>query len=376
MNTKKPEISIVLPVYNVEEYLSQCLDSILHQTMNDFELICINDGSTDHSLKILEEYASKDERMQIYSQTNQSLGHARNTGMDIAQGKYLLFLDSDDFFDLDMLKKLHSKAEETDADFVLCQYYLYNSITGKTDKIMGLNKDILKECVVFSWKDFPDNLFEIARPNVWMRLYRKAFLDTANIRFQVIPNTEDVYFTSMGMVLGERISWLEDPLVYYRYGRKSSLESQKEDHPLCLIWAEKNLYDELNRRGIYQKIEKAYVNRAVDHSCWILDRFSAAPYSVAAVREVIVYDFIPNTSLLNYPDDYYKDINKVQRLRELINDTQYSIRKMNETYHELKGYKGMADSIQNSVSFRIGRIITFLPRKIRDLLKKRIGERK
>ena len=104
-----PQISVVLPVYNVEEYLRQCLDSLANQTFEDFEVICVNDGSGDSSLSILEEYASEDERFKIISQENKGLSGARNTGMDYIKGKYTIFVDSDDWLELNALEKLYNK---------------------------------------------------------------------------------------------------------------------------------------------------------------------------------------------------------------------------------------------------------------------------
>ena len=104
-----PEISVIMPVYNVEKYLRECLDSLLAQTFTDFEAICVNDGSTDGSPAILEEYAAKDNRIKIIDQPNSGAAKSRNNGMTIACGKYWMFLDSDDWFMPDMLFKLHQR---------------------------------------------------------------------------------------------------------------------------------------------------------------------------------------------------------------------------------------------------------------------------
>ena len=116
-----PQISVVLPVYNVEEYLRQCLDSLANQTFEDFEVICVNDGSGDSSLSILEEYASEDERFKIISQENKGLSGARNTGMDYIKGKYTIFVDSDDWLELNALEKLYNKIIALDSDILNCK---------------------------------------------------------------------------------------------------------------------------------------------------------------------------------------------------------------------------------------------------------------
>ena len=114
----QPNISIVIPVYNVEKYLRRCLDSIISQNLTNIEIICINDGSTDHSTEILEEYSQKDKRVIVLNQTNQGLSVTRNTGIKIANGEYVGFVDSDDFVDSDFFEKMYNTAVKLNADIV------------------------------------------------------------------------------------------------------------------------------------------------------------------------------------------------------------------------------------------------------------------
>lgn len=133
MLEKNPEISVIVPVYNVEKWLPKCLDSILGQTYGDFELILVNDGSTDGSLKICREYEVKDKRLRVINGPNRGSSAARNTGLEFAQGKWIIFCDSDDWWDLQLLEKLHTAAIENDADIAVCgavwEYENYNEVT-------------------------------------------------------------------------------------------------------------------------------------------------------------------------------------------------------------------------------------------------------
>ena len=126
-----PLVSVIIPVYNVEKYLNQCLDSVIAQTLTDIEIICVNDSSTDGSLGILEEYEKKDKRIRVVTQPNSGAGAARNRGLSMASGKYLSFLDSDDFFEPDMLELAYQKAEEDSADFVVFNSNQYYTDKGK-----------------------------------------------------------------------------------------------------------------------------------------------------------------------------------------------------------------------------------------------------
>ena len=117
------KISIVVPVYNVEKYLSKCLESLISQTLADIEIICINDGSTDKSLEILENYASKDNRVKIINQENQGVSTARNNGLACANGEYVTFVDSDDWLESNSCEELYNKAIQTNSDIVLFSHY-------------------------------------------------------------------------------------------------------------------------------------------------------------------------------------------------------------------------------------------------------------
>lgn len=116
------KISVIIPVYNAEKFLRQCLDSVLNQTLQNIEVICVNDGSSDKSGSILEEYGKKDNRIKVIDQGNQGLSGARNAGMKIANGEYLTFVDSDDWIDLDMLELLYTTANKENYDIVMCTY--------------------------------------------------------------------------------------------------------------------------------------------------------------------------------------------------------------------------------------------------------------
>ena len=121
------KFSVIIPVYNSEKYLKECLDSLVNQTFKDFEIICINDGSTDNSKKLLEEYANKDDRINVYSQENQGVGAARNYGMTLAKGKYINFLDSDDILSANALKSAYEFLEKhAEIDVVSIPIFFFN----------------------------------------------------------------------------------------------------------------------------------------------------------------------------------------------------------------------------------------------------------
>lgn len=159
------EISVIIPVYNSEEYLRECLDSILNQTFKNIEIICINDGSTDHSLKFLKDYQKKDSRLKIFNQENNGAASARNVGIKQSKGKYIYFMDSDDILELTALEELHTLAERKKLDLII--FKLINFDDGNRKKYMSdyYEMTFLKDLVgekVFNYNDIGEKLFKIA----------------------------------------------------------------------------------------------------------------------------------------------------------------------------------------------------------------------
>ena len=119
---QQPKVSIVVPIYNVESYLERCIQTLLNQTLKDIEIILIDDGSPDHCPQICNEYAQKDSRIKVIHKKNAGLGYARNSGLEIARGKYLAFVDSDDYVEANMYEILYNKIKDSNSDVVFCNY--------------------------------------------------------------------------------------------------------------------------------------------------------------------------------------------------------------------------------------------------------------
>ncbi len=137
-----PKVSVIIPVYNTEKYLRQCLDSVINQTLTDIEIICVNDGSTDNSTNILNEYANNDSRIIVLSQKNSGAAIARNNGINNAIGDYLYFIDSDDYVDTTFLEKMYSKSLKYNADICLCRRYNYDALR---DRLEQMNDALITE---------------------------------------------------------------------------------------------------------------------------------------------------------------------------------------------------------------------------------------
>lgn len=224
--SSEPKVSIVIPVYNTAPYLRQCLDSVVNQTLRDIEIICVDDGSTDGSLAILEEYAAIDQRVRILRQQNQYAGVARNNGMAVAMGKYLMFWDSDDYFDLTALEKMYDQCEADQADICVCGGKRYYEATGhEVETNAYLMPKRVPERLPFNRFTNQDYLFNFTTVMIWNKLYRRAFIEDEGLQFQAVRNGNDVYFSAAALCLADRITVVLEHLVTYRIGRDGSLVS-------------------------------------------------------------------------------------------------------------------------------------------------------
>lgn len=184
-----PLVSIVMPVYNVDKYLVQALDSLKNQTYKNFEVICVDDGSTDNSVSILKAYSNSDNRFSFVQQTNQYAGVARNNGMKYASGKYIMFLDSDDIFEKNMLSVLVKNAEKNNTDIIFFGFYHFKESIKKRS-LMGIPFTCKG---VTSAREHEKNLFQIGQAVPWNRFYNLEFVKKTGLQFQALQSNNDVF---------------------------------------------------------------------------------------------------------------------------------------------------------------------------------------
>lgn len=262
---EKIKLSVVVAVYNAENFLQQCLDSIINQTFKDIEVLCINDGSVDGSLAILESYGAQDSRIKVFSKDNEGLGaaSARNYGLEQACGQYILFLDSDDFFELDMFEHMVARAEETLADIVLCNGYEFDHKAKRRFKVSHiLETKLLPQKDVFSYKDCCDTIYRLSQGYAWNKLFRRSFIEKHNLRFQRVKFTDDAYFTFSLMVLAERITVVNKLFVNYRVNSGVSQSAGITDYPDSSYIPYVALKKSLQEWGIYNSVKVSFVNCA------------------------------------------------------------------------------------------------------------------
>lgn len=216
-------VSVVVPIYNVEQYLDRCIQSIQSQTYENLEIILVDDGSPDNCGKICDQYASKDQRVRVIHKKNGGLSDARNAGVKIATGKYLLFIDSDDFVAEDLVQKTVESAEEYHSDIVLFDYKRLES-DGAVEICSMIN---IPENQGFYMKDFPQILFKAI--SACNKLFRKDFLEKSKIEFPVGYYYEDLGSSPKYLLVAERISYVKEPFYNYVIHEGSIMSATKEE---------------------------------------------------------------------------------------------------------------------------------------------------
>ncbi len=261
-----PEISLIVPVYNVEKYLKQCIDSILVQTFSDFELICVNDGSTDNSGKILEEYKNRDIRIKIIDKKNGGLSSARNTGMKYAKGNFLCFIDSDDWIATDMLEKLHDNIMKFNSDIAMCAVNLFDEKNQCIQQDSYFNFSVFSKNYdnkIFSYEDTKSFIMDIP-VMAWNKIYRSSFLKTCDALFPENKIFEDGAFFFSIYFKTKRVSMLRNRLYYYRINRKNSILQKNGKNFLDIIDIVNLMFDELKQSSIFEDVKYAFYKRKAD----------------------------------------------------------------------------------------------------------------
>lgn len=251
-NQAQPKVSVIIPVYNVEKFLPQCLDSVVGQTLPDIEIICVDDGSSDSSLDILKKYAKKDKRIQIIQQQNKFAGEARNAGLAVANGEFLSFLDSDDFFEPEMLEEMYAKAIEDDADVVVCSYKKYDQTQERDTYQRKLNARMLKYAPIVP-EEFCDKLFNYCFPTPWTKLIRHDLFKKNNLRFENLKKCNDLTCVYLTMATARKISFVNKPFVHYRSNTGSQTSTDRFGKNEYFIHAVVALEKRLHELGLYDK---------------------------------------------------------------------------------------------------------------------------
>lgn len=278
---EKVKVSVIIPVYNAEPFLDDCLQTLLAQTLKEIEIICVNDGSKDRSLEILRRYEETDERMRVIDQENQGAGAARNAGLSIAKGEYLSFLDSDDFYERNMLERAYETAKNADADVCVFDADLYD-VTTKSYRpcTWAFRRQYFTDREVFCPQDSPynENIFRMFNGWPWDKLFKREFIEREGLLYQNLRTTNDMYFVFMALAKAKRVIPLDECLIHQRVNVGTSLSRTREKSWNCFYLGLQAMHEELKKSGMDKTFKKAFLNWTVNFSLWQLNNMKGVAY--------------------------------------------------------------------------------------------------
>jgi len=318
---RRPLVSIILPVYNVEEFIEQGMDSLIGQTLKRIEIIAVDDGSTDRSLEILKGYAARDSRVKVFTQKNKFAGAARNLGLSHARGEYVIFLDSDDFFEPDLAREAYLAAKRHKADVVLFGARHFNHTTKEFKEAKWLlNNHLAPKRQPFNYRRCPDTLYRITTPAPWTKMFRREFVQGWNLQFQRIQNANDLFFTYSALAMAQRIVTVNKALVNYRVGLQTNLQTTKKKYPFCFYDAYKAWHDKLADLGALDTLRRSYVNVALS-GCMHNLRSNKDLDVKRTVFDRLKEEILEALEIPGHPASYYDSAENYQDMLMILNGT-------------------------------------------------------
>lgn len=376
-----------MPVYNTEQYLEQCLASVINQTLHEIEIICVDDGSTDRSVEILKEYQEKDPRIQILYQKNSYAGVARNTGKAVAKGEYLVFWDSDDYFFPAALEKMYNQCKKDDADVCLCGGKQYLETEQKEIRYDNyLIKSRIPKEIPFNIRTAPEHILDMENMAPWNKMFRRAHIEKHQIDFKPVRNGNDVFFVTHAICLAEAITIVNEPLVCYRVNRPGALTSTRSadiEGPIA-TWVE--AAESLKSLGAFP--EQSFANRALASMLYTLKTIATSWPSFQAAFYRLQSGALEQMGITEREPGYYYSSWQEKCLQYLLHNTaeeflmQYLLitdnrltmalgreaavkTELQTVKAEKKRLQTENNKLKQKISYRIWRMITWLPRKIR-----------
>ena len=370
-----PKVSVIIQTYNVEPYLVECMESITRQTLKDIEIICINDGSTDGSLKILQEYAAKDDRIKIVDKENGGYGIGMNIGLDMATGEYIGILEPDDYVAITMYEDLYKVAKDSDLDFVKADFYRFQrGETGNMYLVYNhLSKNLEDYNKLFNPSETPEALLYIM--NTWSGIYKRDFIEKYGIRHNETPGAsfQDNGFWFQTFVYGKRAMIIDTP--YYRNRRDNPNSSVKNPEKVYCMNVE---YDHI--RDILMKDEEIWERFKYMYSVKKLHNYFA---TIRRISDEFKEEYIGRIS------EEFKRAQVKGELKEEVFDEklwkqlQLLMASPKKFYHEFviepqirananpdEDMRRELDDIKNSTTYKVGKALMYLPCHVKELIKR------
>lgn len=300
------EISVIIPVYNIQQHLRECLDSVLGQSYPHLQVICVDDGSTDESPAILAQYAQKDPRVQVIRQQNAGPGAARNTGLEAATGEYVIFLDSDDWFEPDFLEKMVDTAVREGADVAICRAVEFDTNSGRElPSEWMMKKQYLPGKLAFAPQEMADHLFQFTYGMPWDKFYRRELLTTSGIRYPALKNSEDLAFVYPTLLAAKRIAVVDEVLIHHRINRMASVSNSRCGQPEAPYEAFQIVKEYLEQHQLMDTYRRSFLNWAMEFLVWHISNMSQRDIQKQYLN-TLRHQWLPQLHFEEHPASYYE----------------------------------------------------------------------
>ena len=340
MESKK--ISIIVPVYNAEGYVSQAIESLMHQTLKDIEIILVNDGSIDKSKEICEEFLTKDNRIKLINKENGGLAEARNSGMKIATGKYIMFLDADDMFEVDSCENMYNAIEKSKANYVIGNYQMINEDGTRWDNTaFSMEK---YQDFELDKNDFKKSFF-VMNSTAWNKIYNAKFLRDNDITFKVPSPSEDDYFTSMCYIKSDKGFYMSKVMYLYRNCQNSISKNCSLKYFKGINYAYKRIYESFKNNNEINYYRYVYAKKNAYLLCQLIDsKLISDEEKIECLKEFEWYFNLSGELKIDTVHETLREVMHLVRKKDYNN----AIVEMNR----LKVYReGIPDNIKKQMSF-------------------------
>lgn len=310
-----PKVSIVIPVYNCEEYIGETLEALSNQSEKDIEIICVDDGSTDGSYAVMKNAALRDKRIQLFQQPNSGAGVARNVGLGKTSGDYVIFLDADDIISPELVERQLERIVQTDADVSVCLSDALNVASGERSELAyAVRKEALPAKQVFTLAELRGNAFKGMVGWAWDKIYRRDFLIGHRLEFQNLTSTNDLYFVFTSLVKAKKISLCDKKLITHRINISSSVSNTREKNPLNFIRALEEFKKFLVREKLFKTYERSFVSYAIHSYLWNLKTLKGLTLlKIYKEKE----NFAKKMGITDHNEDFFLDKREYERFREI-----------------------------------------------------------
>ncbi len=339
---KDIKVSVIVPVYNAEKYVKEAIESLIGQTLKEIQIILVDDGSKDNSGKICDEYATKDERISVIHKENGGQADARNAGISIAKGKYIMFLDADDLFEKDSCESMYKTIEKSKTDYVIGNYQMIDE-DGKKWQNPAFDTDKYKEFRL-DIHDYRKSFF-VMNSTVWNKIYNTKFLKEKGVVFKILKPSEDDYFTSLCYIKANDGYYTSKVMYLYRNVPNSTSKKCSLEYFKGINKAYKVIYESFKANNEINYYRYVYAKKNAYVVCQLIDTEELSDSEkIECLKEFEWY--------FNLSNELKIDIvhNTLKKLMALIKSKDYdnAIIEMNI----LKEYrKSIPDNIRKRISF-------------------------